>query len=85
MIILNIALVAVMVSLLAAVFQISRAPTPADKAVAADLMTFSVVALIALLGVTQARIGTFDLVLVATLVLFLSAVSLGRGLLRGGR
>ncbi len=67
------------------IYRIARGPTSADRAVAADLMTFTVVALIALVGVRLERIGTFDLVLVATLMAFLAAVSLARALSRGQR
>lgn len=80
-----IAVAACALALLAAVFHIVRGPTPADRVVAADLLTLSVVAIIALLGVHLGRQGTFDLVLIATLVAFLSAVSLARGLGRGRR
>jgi multicomponent Na+:H+ antiporter subunit F len=43
------------------------------------------VALLALVGVSKASGFTFDLVFVAALVGFLSAVSLSRALMRGAR
>lgn len=72
------------VAMLASVYHIARGPSAADRAVAADLLTFSLVALVALFGVQLGRTGTFDIVLMATLVAFLAAVSLSRAL-SGGR
>jgi len=60
-------------------------PTDADRAVAADLFTFSVLGLIALVGVRSGSVATFDLLLIATLVGFLSGLSLARALTRGRR
>lgn len=82
---LDIAIVGVAVVLLIAVYRIAHGPTGADRAVAADLLTFSVVGVLVLVGARLERLGTFDLVLVATLVTFLSAVSLARGLMGGRR
>ena len=82
---LDIAIVGVAAVLLIAVFRISRGPTAADRAIAADLLTFSVVGLLVLGGARLERLGTFDLVLIATLVTFLAAVSLARGLTGGRR
>lgn len=72
-------------ALLAAIYHIARSKTAADRVVAADLLTFSLVGLVALIGVRFARAGTFDLVLVATLVAFLAAISLARALTGGRR
>ncbi|MGP9536495.1 monovalent cation/H+ antiporter complex subunit F [Brachybacterium sp. AOP43-C2-M15] len=85
MILLDIAIGGCVIALLIAALRIIRGPTPADRVVAADLLTFSVVGLIALIGTRLAREGTFDLVLIATLVSFLSAISLARALSRGRR
>lgn len=82
---LDIAIVGVAAVLLAAVYRIARGPTAADRAIAADLLTFSVVGLLVLVGARLERLGTFDLVLIATLVSFLAAVSLARGLMGGRR
>jgi multicomponent Na+:H+ antiporter subunit F len=73
------------IAMIASVVHILRGPTPADRVIAADLLTFSLVGLVALVGVRLAREGTFDLVLVATLVAFLAAVSLSRALTGGRR
>lgn len=85
MILLDIAIVGCVLSLLIATLRIVRGPTPADRVVAADLLTFSAVGLLALLGTRFVREATFDLVLIATLVTFLSAVALARALVRGTR
>ncbi|MDO5494477.1 MAG: monovalent cation/H+ antiporter complex subunit F [bacterium] len=85
MMVLDIAIVGCVISLIASAVQISRGPTPADRAIAADLLTFSLVALIALVGVRLGRVGTFDLVVAATAVAFLAAVSLARALTGGRR
>lgn len=82
---LDIAILGVAAVLLAAVYRIVRGPTPADRAIAADLLTFSVVGVLVLAGARLERLGTFDLVLVATLVTFLTAVSLARGVMGGRR
>lgn len=82
---LDIAIIGVAAVLLVAVFRIVRGPTGADRAVAADLLTFSVVGVLVLVGARLGRMATFDLVLIATLVTFLSAVSLARGLMVGRR
>ncbi|MFK5581816.1 MULTISPECIES: monovalent cation/H+ antiporter complex subunit F [unclassified Serinicoccus] len=66
-------------------FRIWAGPTPADRAVAADLLTFSVIGLVAVTGARLLSTGTLDLIIVATLVAFLAAVSLARALTRGAR
>ncbi|WP_375001960.1 monovalent cation/H+ antiporter complex subunit F [Aeromicrobium sp. CTD01-1L150] len=81
----DVAIVGITLAVLLAVWRIVVGPTPADRAVAADLLSFSVVALIALVGVRAQSTATLDLVLVATLVAFLAAVSLARALTRGWR
>lgn len=81
----DIAVLAVGVAIALAVVRIVIGPTPADRAVAADLLSFGIIAEIALLGTRAGSIGTYDLVLVATLVAFLSAVSLARVMGRGRR
>ncbi|EFQ81941.1 Multiple resistance and pH regulation protein F [Aeromicrobium marinum DSM 15272] len=85
MIALDVAIAGCGIAVALAVWRIAVGPTPADRAVGTDLLTFAVVALIALIGTRTASAGTFDLVLVATLVAFLAAVSLARLLTRGHR
>jgi multicomponent Na+:H+ antiporter subunit F len=82
---LDIAIAGCFVALLISVLRIVLGPTAADRTVAADLLTFSVIGLLALYGTKHASQGTFDLILVATLVAFLAAVSLARALTRGRR
>ncbi|MEU5554388.1 monovalent cation/H+ antiporter complex subunit F [Micromonospora sp. NPDC047793] len=85
MILLDIAIAGCGFAFLVSAYRIARGPTPADRAIAADLLTFAVIGLIALIGVRAHRHGTFDLVLVATLVAFLAAVSLARAIANGRR
>lgn len=82
---LEIAMVGVGVTILLSAYRIVRGPTEADRAVGADLFAFSIIAMIALVGVRAGSGGVFDLVLVATLVAFLSALALARLLNRGAR
>lgn len=60
-------------------------PKEADRAIAADLLLFGSVGLIALFGVLGASRFTFDVVLIAALVGFLGSLSLARALTRGRR
>lgn len=82
---LDIVIAVVAGSLLVAVGHIAVGRSPADRAIASDLLTFAVVALLALIGMRYGRDGTMDLVVIATLVSFLSAISLARGLTGGER
>lgn len=82
---LEIAMVGVGVAILLSAYRIVVGPTEADRAVGADLFAFSIIAMIALVGVRAGSGGVFDLVLVATLVAFLSALGLARLLNRGAR
>lgn len=85
MIALEITMLLVALAMLAAIGRIAWGPTAADRVIAADLLMFAIIAQIALVGVRSARTGTFDLVLVATLVAFLAGASFGRALGRGRR
>lgn len=57
----------------------------ADRAISGDLLMFSFIGMLAIFGVLLAGAFFFDLVLVASVVGFLSAVSLARALTRGRR
>jgi multicomponent Na+:H+ antiporter subunit F len=57
----------------------------ADRAVSADLLMFSFTGLLAIIGVLLGGEFFFDLLLVASVVGFISAVSLARALTRGKR
>lgn len=85
MTVLDAAIVGCGIALLISAVRIARAPSPADRVIATDLLTFAVIGLIALIGTRLDRQGTFDLVLVATLVAFLAAVSLARAMTGGRR
>lgn len=82
---LDVAIVVLVVVALAATIKMLQGPSNADRAVAADLLMFAVLGLIALIGVRSGSIATFDLLLIASLVGFLSALSLARALTRGRR
>lgn len=85
MTVVNIAIVIVGLTALPAAFRMLMGPTRADRVSAADALLFILIAQIALIGIGKGSGFTFDLVLVAALVGFLSAVSLSRALMRGDR
>lgn len=60
-------------------------PDDANRAIASDLLFFSVIALFALVGTLLQTRSVFDVVLVATVVGFLASVSLARAITRGRR
>lgn len=82
---LDIGLGVIALACLVATYRMVTGPTDADRAISADLLMFGVVGLISLLGVRLASPYTFDIVLVAALVGFLSALSLARALTKGRR
>ena len=71
--------------MIAIAVRLISAPTEADRAVAGDLLMFSFTGLLIMLGVLAAPDYFFDMVLVTSVVGFLSAVSLARVLTRGRR
>lgn len=75
----------VAIAIVLAAVRMILGPNDADRAVAADLLFFSIIALIAMFGVRAASTATFDIVLIATLVGFLAALSLARALTKGQR
>jgi multicomponent Na+:H+ antiporter subunit F len=70
---------------LASTYRMIAGPAEADRVVAADLLLFGMVGIIALVGVRTASAATFDIVLVASMIAFLGALSLARTLTRGNR
>lgn len=70
---------------LASTYRMLAGPSEADRVIAGDLLLFGTVGIIALVGVRAASSATFDIVLVASLLGFLGALSLGRALTRGAR
>jgi multicomponent Na+:H+ antiporter subunit F len=61
-----------------------RWPADGDRAVAADLVFFGFIGLVALFGMRLDTAVMFDIVLVATVVGFLATLSLAR-MITGGR
>ncbi len=82
---LDIGLGLLVVACIASTYRMVAGPLDSDRAVAADLLLFGMVGIIALVGVRMASTATFDLVLVASVVGFLGALSLARALTRGAR
>ncbi len=80
---LDIAIGALALTLLPAMWRIVRGPSAADRAVASDLVFFVFVAAVALLAVRLDLAGLFDIVIVATVVGFLAPVTLARLIDRG--
>ncbi|MBE2998372.1 pesticidal protein Cry26Aa [Nocardiopsis sp. HNM0947] len=80
----DIGIVAVIIGMAVAAYRIMIGPSSADRGAGADVVFFGFVSLVALLGF---RLGTdlvVDIVLVCTLVGFLSALSIAR-LISGGK
>lgn len=80
---LDVAIGALALTLLPAMWRIIRGPSAADRAVASDLVFFVFVAAVALLAVRLDLAGLFDIVIVATVVGFLAPVTLARLIDRG--
>lgn len=83
--VLGVALGLVALAALASAYRMLTGPTDADRVIAADLLLFAVIGILALIGSLNGSAWTFDLILVATLLGFLGALSLARALTRGER
>ncbi|GAA1902170.1 hypothetical protein GCM10009716_10030 [Streptomyces sodiiphilus] len=83
MVILDAALLVLAASLLVAIFRLLHGPTEADKVVAVDYGFVVFVAAVALLSARLETMALVDLVLIATLLGFLSTVALARRVERG--
>lgn len=81
----DIAIAVIAVAVILAAVRMILGPADADRAIAADLLFFCIIALITLYGIRAASTATFDIVLIATLAGFLAALSLARALTRGQR
>ena len=81
----DVELALLVVACLASTYRMIAGPAEADRVVAADLLLFGMVGIIALVGVRTASAATFDIVLVASMIAFLGALSLARTLTRGNR
>lgn len=84
MIVVDLAIILIGTAAVLASVRMLRGPHAGDRAIAADLVFFSFIALLALIGVRVGSDFVYDVVIVATLVGFVSAVSLAR-LMSGGR
>ncbi|MFN3338233.1 MAG: monovalent cation/H+ antiporter complex subunit F [Dietzia sp.] len=84
MIAVDIAIVLVAIAAVLSSYRMIRGPHAGDRAIAADLLFFAFIALLALVGVRVDSPFVYDLVLVATLVGLVSALSLAL-LMSGGR
>lgn len=84
MIVIDIAIPIVATAVVLATVRMVRGPHTGDRAIAADLVFFSFIALLALIGFRIGSPFVYDIVVVATLVGLVSALSLGR-LMSGGR
>ncbi|MCL3859546.1 monovalent cation/H+ antiporter complex subunit F [Actinotalea sp. K2] len=80
----TLAFVVIVVSMIAAARRILRGPSDADRGAAADVIFFGFVALVVILGLRLGNDLVIDIVLVATLVGFIAALSLAR-LITGGK
>ncbi|WP_022872072.1 monovalent cation/H+ antiporter complex subunit F [Nesterenkonia alba] len=83
-IVLEIALILLAVGMLLAAIRAWLGPRITDRAVAADLIFFAIIGFIALIGLRTGIEALFDIILIATLLGFMAAISMARlGL--GGR
>lgn len=82
--VLEIALFLLVLGMLLAAVRAYLGPRITDRAVAADLIFFAVIGLIALIGLHTQIEALFDLILIATLLGFMAAISMAR-LGSGGR
>ncbi|WP_017607365.1 monovalent cation/H+ antiporter complex subunit F [Nocardiopsis xinjiangensis] len=82
--IIDIALAAVVVSMIIATFRVLRGPTGADRGTGSDMVFYGFVLLVAILGIRLETVLLVDIVVVCTLVGFLAAISLAR-LTAGGK
>lgn len=83
-IVLEVALFLLVAGILLAAVRAYLGPQITDRAVAADLIFFAVIGLIALIGLRTRIEALFDIILIATLLGFMAAISMAR-LGSGGR
>lgn len=74
----DIALVLVGVAMGLAAIRALRGPRTSDRSVAADLIFFSMIGFIALIGLRAGFDAVFDIILIATLLGFMAAISMAR-------
>lgn len=80
-----IALVLLLFAAVAAAYRMFRGPDDAHRAIGSDLLFFTVVGLIGLVGLFVGSPVVFDLIIIATVVGFLASISLARALTNGRR
>ncbi len=80
----DVALALIVVSMVVATYRILAGPAKADRGAGADLVFFGFVSFVSVLGLRLSTELVIDIVLVCTLVGFMSALSLAR-LIAGGK
>ena len=75
---LEIALVLLILGMALATVRALRGPHITDRALAADLIFFAIIGFIALIGLRTEIDALFDIILIATLLGFMSAISMAR-------
>ncbi|AEF38687.1 monovalent cation/H+ antiporter complex subunit F [Hoyosella subflava] len=83
--IIDVALVIVALTLIPASYRVLTGPRDADRGVAADLVFFAFIGVVALFGLRMTTDIVLDIVLVATVVGFLATLSIARLVTRGQR
>lgn len=78
-------IVLVAVAAITSVYRMVVGPTDAERAIAGDMLMFSVTAMLALFGVLLGTPSAFVIVLVAAMLAFLATIALARALTRGRR
>lgn len=81
----NIARVIIALSLLIAVFRLVRGPTLPDRVVAVDMLSFLVIAYIAVLVVATKSVAFLDAASTLALITFVSTVAFARYIERWGQ
>jgi multicomponent Na+:H+ antiporter subunit F len=76
MMFLDVALAGIAISFALALVRVLRGPSIADRAVAADVALYGVIAAIAVLTLRQDAVEFLDVILVATLLGFIATVAL---------
>ncbi|KGM13875.1 monovalent cation/H+ antiporter complex subunit F [Cellulomonas bogoriensis] len=74
----------IVLAMVAATVRILKGPSDADRGAAADVVFFAFIALVVLLGLRLDTSLVIDIVVVATIVGFIAALSLAR-LITGGK
>ena len=74
----DITLVAVILSLAVAFVRLARGPSLADRVVALDMMTVTLIAVCGILAISTGELALLDVALVLALVGFLATVALAR-------